>query len=137
MMPNYKRSIIYKLTSFDNLVYYGASTGPLKTRYTRHKLSAIRKLGYESEPLFKYRCSPPVCVVVENYECNSKEELTERLDYYIDHNICVNKRNPKKRKKVGITQARQIVKIYNQNHRYGKQRDFERQAKVLRNIEYP
>jgi hypothetical protein len=63
--------------------------------------------------------------------------LTERLDYYIDHNICVNKRNPKKRKKVGITQARQIVKIYNQNHRYGKQRDFERQAKDLRNIEYP
>jgi hypothetical protein len=82
MMPNYKRSIIYKLTSFDGLVYYGASTGPLKTRFTRHKLS-------------------------------SKEELTERLDYYIDHNICVNKRNPKKRKKVGITQARQIVKIRN------------------------
>jgi hypothetical protein len=96
MAPNYNQGKIYKIIS-DKIdkIYIGSTTLKyLSTRLQNH--SARYKAGgnVSSKKLFELgNCQ---IILLENYCCNSKDELTARERYYIEQNknICVNIRCP-------------------------------------------
>ena len=102
-MPDYSKAKIYKIYSYENDdVYYGSTCETLSQRMTRHRsylksykegkgkyITSIQILEFESAKI----------ELVENYPCNSKEELLQREGYYIRNNNCVNKYIPDRTKK--------------------------------------
>ena len=100
-MPDYQLSKIYKIEPINSLddgdVYYGSSIQKyLSTRMTQH-VSKYKKRLYNmsSYILFdKYGVSNCNIILVENYPCNSKNELFAREKYYIKNHKCVNKLVP-------------------------------------------
>ncbi len=89
-MPNYQNSKIYKLVCDDpDLIYYGATTVGLSQRMTGHRESRNRCV---SKKLFEV--GNVKIILVENYPCNSKEELNKKEREYIDNNSCINKCKP-------------------------------------------
>jgi len=95
-MVNYKQSKIYELRcNITNKIYYGSTTKHyLSQRLTEHKAQYKRYLKdkkqyYSSFEILKnddYKI-----ILVENFECNSKDELRAREQHYINNNDCINK----------------------------------------------
>ena len=83
----YNNGKIYKIISYSNpdLVYYGSTIQPLSKRMGLHRVNN--------------RCSSKQIIelgdakilLVENYSCNSKEELHRKEGEYILNNNCINK----------------------------------------------
>ena len=68
-MINYQNGKIYKIINENNdIVYIGSTTQPLSHRYTKHKHKA---------PNHKI-------ILIENYACNSKEELCMKEQEFIE-----------------------------------------------------
>lgn len=94
-MPNYKNGKIYKLISNEvTKCYVGSTTQKLSYRKGHHVKYC--KLWLQNE--YKYISSFEICkfndckiILIENYPCNSKEELLKREQYWIDELECVNK----------------------------------------------
>jgi hypothetical protein len=88
-MNKYQESIIYKIVCDDfNMCYIGSTIQPLYKRFSYHK--GLQN-DTSSKELFNY---PNTRIeILERYACNSKKELIEREQYYIDLNInnCLNK----------------------------------------------
>jgi hypothetical protein len=101
-MPDYSKGKIYKLsTPFSNEVYYGSTVQLLSKRKGSHKEKYLKwkntNINYmTSFKLFEYDSNEVCITLIENYSCNSKEELEARERYYIENNICVNKRIPQR-----------------------------------------
>jgi hypothetical protein len=94
-MPiDYSKSKIYKLTTINDpdLVYYGSTVNSLNKRKTDHK-SAFKteKLKCTSCKLFELGIDDVEITLIENVNCNSKEELLKRERFYIENNNCINK----------------------------------------------
>ena len=78
--------------------YYGSTIEPLTKRMIHHKHKFFH-LDYEDKPFFrsvnyifdKFGFENCKIELVENFPCNSKEELTKREGFYIQSNDCVNK----------------------------------------------
>ena len=92
----YQRGKIYKLISKQtNDVYYGSTietvlTNRLSGHRKHYKLWLNNKSNYiSSYEIVKY--DDVKIILVENFPCNTKYELTAREQYYIDNNECVNK----------------------------------------------
>jgi hypothetical protein len=86
-MPDYSKSKIYKLTSEScDEVYYGSTTRELHERLSQHKYE------YNLTPNHKVMLQYENCkiILVENFPCSSREELSEREEFYIRNNPCVN-----------------------------------------------
>ncbi len=68
-MVNYENGKIYKIINETNdIIYIGSTIQPLSQRYTRHQhKEANRKI-----------------ILIENYPCNSKEELCKREQQVIE-----------------------------------------------------
>ena len=91
-MPNYQNGKIYKIISPSNpdmLPYFGATTQKLCSRMTTHRTSS---LFCRSKELIG--CGDAKIVLVENYPCNNKEELSRQEAQYILNNDCCNKMIP-------------------------------------------
>jgi hypothetical protein len=92
MVVNYKNSKIYKLVSLQtDKIYIGSTTQPLYKRFGLHKNAGNKCMSKE---LIKYDdCK---IILIENFECNNKEELCKRERYYIDlyKDIIINKTIP-------------------------------------------
>lgn len=93
-MPNYNTSKIYKLVcDTTNKQYIGSTIQTLPQRLSAHKYNYKNNLEkYSSTEIFKnnnYRIE-----LLENYYCNTKEELLKRERYYIENNDCINKNIP-------------------------------------------
>ena len=83
-MPNYQNGKIYKITSpSTNKIYVGSTTRLLNLRFRDHKyhyktgkISSAKMLQYND------------CVIelIEEYPCNSKKELCEREQFYMNLN---------------------------------------------------
>ncbi len=85
-MPNYQNGKIYRIINdVDNEEYVGSSCSPLWKRWGDHKsicnkgnnrklYKHIRNIGVEN---FKI-------VLIENWPCKNKDELTAREQHYID-----------------------------------------------------
>ena len=98
-MVNYNQSKIYKIVSnCGNLIYIGSSTKKyLSTRLAQHKSNyKLYKNGNKnyttSYQLFD-AYEPENCeiILLENINCESKNELHARERYYIESLDCVNK----------------------------------------------
>jgi DNA segregation ATPase FtsK/SpoIIIE-like protein len=87
-MPNYNNSKIYKIVSPSNpdLIYYGSTTQTLSSRMAEHRHRPDKtKTGLIT-------CyDDAIILLVENFSCNSKEELHKKEGEYILNNDCVNK----------------------------------------------
>ena len=90
----YQRGKIYKIVDNGyNMVYYGSTVKLLCQRMGNHRdLYKKNSLKCLTKTIFdKYGIENCKIELVENYPCNSKEELLKREGYYIKNNDCINK----------------------------------------------
>lgn len=96
---DYKNGKVYKLVSPSGLVYVGSTCQPLAKRKAFHKKGYIRwKAGKHhyvtSYKLFDESLDDIDIVLLEEFPCETKEQLHARERYFIDCNDCVNKVKP-------------------------------------------
>lgn len=97
-MPNYQKGRIYKIINDDNDdIYIGSTCSPLSVRMSNHRGDfnqyKLRKSNYITS--FKILEFPSAKIIlIENFPCNTKEELTAREAFHIRNLICVNKNIP-------------------------------------------
>ena len=90
-MPDYTQSKIYKLVSNKSPdIYIGSCLMRLSTRLSQHKLKSNK---CSSKKLFVNEAIITI-VLIENYACNSKNELKARELYHITSNVCININKP-------------------------------------------
>ncbi len=102
-MNKYNNSKIYKIICNEtNNIYFGSTIQPLYKRINDHKKAYRRYL----KDKFHYLTSFEIIknnnfniILVENINCNTKEELEKIERTYIDNNICINKYKPTRTKK--------------------------------------
>jgi len=94
-MPNYQQSKIYKIVDAnEEMVYVGSTCQKyLCSRMATHKANYKRLNNYcSSHDIFdKYGMENCKILLLENYPCNSKEELFKKEGEYIRQLNCVNK----------------------------------------------
>lgn len=99
-MSDFQNGKIYKITCDEEpeLIYYGSTCDNLDIRMSVHKAQFKRNengrkvIGLTSFQILKYPSSQ--ISLVENFPCNSKEELNVRECWYIENHPCVNKNKP-------------------------------------------
>lgn len=90
-MPNFLEGKIYKILCPDNYFYIGSTCQSLQRRLWNHKCtckgklkSHIDKIGWDNIKI----------VLLEEYSCNSRQELfkkeTEYIEKYIENKFCLN-----------------------------------------------
>jgi len=120
MPVDYSKSKIYKLTTphDETLVYYGSTVNPLYKRKQVHKVNY--KKGYykiTSCKLFELGIDDVEITLVENVNCNNKEELTKRERHYIENNNCVNKVIPGRTNKEYYDDNKDKIKKYREENK--------------------
>jgi hypothetical protein len=84
-MNKYNNGKIYKIVDNTNGdVYYGSTVKTLQERLSRH----ISSLNCSSRKIIKN--NDYNIILIENYPCESEEELKLRERYYIENNECIN-----------------------------------------------
>jgi hypothetical protein len=96
-MVNYENGKIYKLVNdITGLTYYGSTCQPLSKRKHHHK--NLFKNNYKhmcmSRLLFEEHPESVDIVLIENFPCQSKEQLHAREKELMTTNDCVNKNIP-------------------------------------------
>jgi len=118
---NYQNGKIYKIVCNETgLVYYGSTCKPrLCDRLSKHTYSYKAFLKGKQH----YYASFDVLengnyniILVENYACNNKDELTKKEREYIENNICVNRNIPNQSRKEYYQNNK--TKLLNQNKEY-------------------
>jgi hypothetical protein len=94
----YQNGKIYQIVSFSHpkLVYYGSTIQPLSVRMAMHRRNIKRG---DNTSKFIICFDDAKILLVENFPCNSKEELTKQEAYYLRKFKCVNKVIPDRTKK--------------------------------------
>ena len=83
-MPDYQNSKIYKLVcSETNRIYIGSTTQTLCKRKAQHKDKQNRCIS-------RTFINPQI-YLIENFSCNSKEEMNAYENTFIENMECVNK----------------------------------------------
>ena len=99
-MPNYKQSKIYYIINYTtNLKYVGSTTNKYLSQRLQKHLSDYKKYlkGEKATPATSYKVLTNdnfEILLLENFPCNSKEELLRRERFFIESNECVNKLLP-------------------------------------------
>ena len=92
-MPDYKKSKIYKIVcNITGLTYYGSTLQPISKRMYGHRSDYKQNKGCKSELVLAgsdYSYS-----LVEECQCENKEQLLRRERHWIENNECVNKAIP-------------------------------------------
>lgn len=95
-MPNYGNAKVYKIVcNISGDVYIGSTTVSLSRRLVQHR--SDYKMHTEGSKRSKCRSFEVLkngdynIVLIENFKCESKEQLLSRERYYIDSIECVNK----------------------------------------------
>lgn len=84
-MSKYANGKIYKIVG-GGLTYYGATIQPLHKAFHKHQMLS-RNYCSSQEVIIT---GDAKIVLVEIFPCKSKAELTARLFFYIENNVCVN-----------------------------------------------
>lgn len=113
-MPNYQKGKIYKIVCDEtNLTYYGSTVQPLTKRLSQHRENR-NKCNTKMMKTMKI-------FLVENYPCNTVEELLSRERYYIENNECCNRciplRTDKEYREDNKEHLKEKAKQYNIDHR--------------------
>ena len=94
-MPDYQKAKIYRIVSnVCDLVYYGSTCETLSRRLQEHRSAYKSYLNGKGNNISSYEVIEKgnyQIILVENYPCNSREELKARERFYIENNNCVNK----------------------------------------------
>jgi len=120
-MPiNYQNGKIYKIYSYENDdIYYGSTCETLSRRLAGHKrnFKKYKEGNYSYTRSFKIlEYESAKIELVENFCCNSKEELLQREGYYIRNNNCVNKNIAGRTKKEWEEENKQYIKILQKDY---------------------
>ncbi len=117
-MPDYQKGKIYKLWSpqgTEDELYFGSTTDELYKRKNQHK----SKRDCKSKILFE-KYDDVRIELVEDYQCNNKEELLKKEGEYIRNNKCLNQVIPDRTKKEYNKQNKEQIaeqkKIYRENN---------------------
>jgi hypothetical protein len=125
-MPNYQNGKIYKLVSFQtDKIYIGSTCQSLAVRKSEH----VRRYKYFLAGVPNYTTSYELIklgdvdiVLIENFPCNSKEELHKGERFHIENtDNCVNKSIPTRSKKEYYEEHKEELmkknKEYYENHK--------------------
>jgi hypothetical protein len=98
-MPNYQNGKIYKLVSFQtDKIYIGSTTQSLAVRKAEHVKKYKHFLAGKGNYTTSYeliKLGDVDIVLIENFPCNSKEELHKQERFYIENfKNCSNKNIP-------------------------------------------
>jgi len=97
-MPNYKNAKIYKLVSnYTDKIYVGSTTQKLsmrKAEHTRDYQQYLKGIGYKFISFELLELGPVDIILLEEYQCDNREQLHKRERYHIEKNNCVNKNIP-------------------------------------------
>ena len=121
-MFNYQNSKIYRIVDNTNgNVYYGSTCErTLAQRLSKHKSQYNRYLNGNSHFTSSFdilKNENYEIILVENYPCNSKDELHSRERFYIENNECVNKYIPNRTKKEWCEQNKEMIQEYNKEYK--------------------
>ena len=118
-MPDYSNGKIYRLVCKDpDLVYYGSTTVRLSKRLYSHKANFKRGDRGDNVTSCKlFEAGDVEIFLVENYPCNTKEELIARERYYIENNPCVNYVVPGRNMREWYEANKEKKKEYNKQYR--------------------
>ena len=133
-MPDYTHGKFYKLiNSINSDIYIGSTTYPyLSERLHAHRGQSKDNTGRRDSKLYIFMRDIGKdnfkIELIEKYSCNSKKELTEREQYYIDElkpslNMVRSTTNPSKR-------IRKYDKEYNHNYYNSHKEDISEKSKI-------
>jgi hypothetical protein len=141
-MSDYSQGKIYKIISSEcDLVYYGSTVDPLNVRLIKHKSSYKCYLEGKKNYITSFEIIHKgnyEIVLVENYPCNSKEELRLREGEYIKNNECVNKFIPGRTTKEYHEANKEKIREYNKKYRVehnDELREYNKKYRVEHNDE--
>jgi len=109
-MVDYSKSKIYKATG-GGLTYFGSTTQSLVKRRAVHINDKKIGKNLSINPILE--CEDCKLELVEDYPCNTKEELLQRERWWIDNNNCVNVKSPI----ISIEERKKTKKLYQQNNK--------------------
>ena len=91
----YANSKIYKLISqsHPDIVYYGSTIQKLCVRMYEHRRDFKNKKNLRSKQVMQFE--DVQIILVQYFDCHSKEELNSKVAEYIRNNECVNKKYTK------------------------------------------
>jgi len=130
-MPDYKQAKIYRIVndSIPDKVYYGSTCQKLSMRMSTHRCYA-RSKNNTSKQLFE--TGKAIIVLVEEFPCNSKEELLRRERYYIENNNCINRNIPGRTIKDWRIDNQDYNKKYYENNKEKHKEYYKKYNKVNR-----
>lgn len=145
-MPDYSKGKIYKIVcNVTGKVYYGSTVEPtVAKRLSKHVASfkcfkqgiGRNVTSYEILEGNNYNI-----ILVEEYPCQTKDQILMRERWWIDNHECVNKFSPIVSKEEAIQRHNECSKLYNQEHR-GQYKEYQkkyqkkyRQQQKLSNLE--
>lgn len=139
-MSNYNNGKIYKLVSKNtDMIYIGSTVQTLKQRINIHIFETRHNFTNSSANMFIWNdCE---IELIEDYPCNSKKELVEREQYYIElyRDYCINLRNAvgdrkaREKEKRKTKHRQEYLKEWNRNNRkYFRERSQRPEEKLKR-----
>jgi len=127
-MPNYQNGKIYKIESLEgDCVYYGSTTQKLCLRMGEHRKHYRYNRDITSKQVLCFNDAK--IYLVENYPCNSKEELHAREGYYIKNNVCINKNIPGRDQKQYYNENKEQILKYRKKYYIDNKEDVLKQHK--------
>lgn len=125
-MPNYQNSKIYKLICNETTdIYIGSTTEKLCVRFNQHKYDWVHCRSSLTSSLI-FNMGEAKIILLENYPCNTVDELRAREQFYIDSLDCVNKQSAKRKENANqiakekyraTEKGQQTEKNYKETHR--------------------
>jgi hypothetical protein len=89
-MSKYQKGKIYKLVSnYTDEIYIGSTIQPLNKRISQHRENRNDCASKKLTELGEIKI-----ILIENFPCESKEELLKRERFYFDSMDCLNKHRP-------------------------------------------
>ena len=139
-MTNYDNGKIYKIESnLGDLIYIGSTTKKyLSSRISGHRYHYKQHMKDKANylTLFKlfneYGLENCKIVLVENYPCESKDELRAREAYYIKNTECVNKHIPNRTRKEWQDEHKEEKKLYDKTRYENKKEEILEKCKEYR-----
>jgi hypothetical protein len=116
-MPNYQNGKIYALKSHQTEdIYIGSTTQRLCQRLGKHRADCKDNKG-NTKYILQYE--DYYIELIENFPCNSKEELEKREGHFIreNKNKCVNTRIPHRSQKEYKEENKDKIKEYTKEYR--------------------
>ena len=112
-MPNYKNGKVYKIVcNTTGKVYIGSTTVLLCKRLACH-VNHYKRGVYTTSSKEILEGGNYSIVLIENVECETKEQLLRRERYYMETIECVNKHRPI----VSVEEAKEYHKEYRENNK--------------------